>query len=104
AFILEGQSTIAVWRPVARTIPAPQVHASRNAADRNDVNRSLSIDAVSRLHSLDDERQRAHTCRHGRQPRQAEALVGAEESAARPNERRNGLSTRTVGLSKNGGR
>src|SRR5207245_6519001 len=47
--------------------------------------------AVAGLHSLDDERQRAQTCRHRGQLRQAQALVRAERRATGPNERRNRL-------------
>src|SRR2546426_2428427 len=96
--ILEGQRLIAVGRPVSRAIPAPQVHTSGNTTDRDHVGRSLRIDAVAGLHALDDERQRAQTGRRRRQQRQAQALVRAERSAAGPNERWNGLSTRTVVL------
>src|SRR3989441_2085967 len=102
AFILEGQRLVAVGRPFKVCGPTPQVYASGNTTDGDHVGRSLSIHAVAGLHSLDDERQRAQTCRHRCQPRQAQALVraenGAERRAAGPNERRNGLSTRTVVL------
>src|SRR5436853_400427 len=109
--ILERQGSVAVCRPVESAIPAPQVHASGNTADRDDVHCSLSIHAVAGLYSLDDEGQRAQPCRRRRQLRQAQALVRAERSAASSNERRNRLrlpvTTRTVafvgcGLSKNG--
>src|SRR2546422_4224299 len=80
--ILERQGSVAVCRPVESAIPAPQVHASRDTADRNDVHRSLSIDAVARLYSLDDERQCAQAGRRRRQQRQAQALVRAERGAA----------------------
>src|SRR5439155_22027171 len=80
--ILERQGSVAVCRPVESAIPAPQVHASGNTADRDDVHCSLRIDAVAGLYSLDDERQWAQPGRRRRQLRQAEALVGAERGAA----------------------
>src|SRR2546427_9018841 len=92
--------------------PAPQVYASRDTADRDDVSGPLSVDAGAGFHSLDDERQRAQPGRRRRQLRQAQALVRAERSLAGPDERRYGFgyaaTTRTVafvgrGLSEKGG-
>ena len=112
AFVLERQRAVAVGRPVQRLGPAPQVYASRDTADRDDVSGPLSVDAGAGFHSLDDERQRAQPGRRRRQLRQAQALVRAERSLAGPDERRYGLgyaaTTRTVafvgrGLSEKGG-
>src|SRR5437667_12601700 len=47
AFVLEGQRVIAVGRPVYLLRPAPQVHASGNTTDGDDVGRALGIDAVA---------------------------------------------------------
>src|SRR2546427_4147711 len=40
--------------------PAPQVYASRDTADRDDVSGPLSVDAGAGFHSLDD-RSEEHT-------------------------------------------
>src|SRR5207302_2467375 len=83
SLVFERQSSVGVGRAVDGLIPAPEVNAARNAANRLHVHCALGIDAVTGLQALDNKSQRARPRGYGSQLRKAQALIRTESVSSR---------------------